>query len=454
MNHSYVTQGSYQVNVTAWNLISSTIKVTNVVVMKPVVLLEGLTVASSPAATNFSVPVKFILKLSKGSDFQCTFSFGDEKVIEKAPDCYNLTYYKDGITSDTTPFENLEFQSEHNYSSIGNYTVKVFCSNRLSNASYIALATVQNPIEGFHLPDIPPQIWGNSFPLLWNITQGTNVTFTLKFKGAVVYSSTKTDKGDTFTILSSHYGPVGVYDIELQAENLVSQVSKTTTVIIQEEITTISLYTYVITSDFGSGIKGFGSENHIFPAEYPINFTAAVDKGTNLTYWWRFKSEDDRNITESTTTYQFPDAVQDYVVNVTAYNLVSSKTASIKVKTEKSVRKLAVSNDSPTEVNKTTTFELTIGRFGTGTCFTWDMGDGSPLSVQGGLHCNASHPGRTFTQVNEDTPKITVTHVYRTKDEFKVQVNASNKVSRQIVEDKVVILALTCEYPNVTMTGA
>lgn len=45
---------------------------------------------------------------------------------------------------------------------------------------------------------------------------------------------------------------------------------------------------WIIISDWGFGIFGFGENNYIFLIEYLVNFIVMFDKGINLIYWWRF----------------------------------------------------------------------------------------------------------------------------------------------------------------------
>lgn len=49
---------------------------------------------------------------------------------------------------------------------------------------------------------------------------------------------------------------------------------------------------WIIISDYGLNILGFGSDNNIFFCEYFVNFIVVLNRGINFIYWWRF---DDNN---------------------------------------------------------------------------------------------------------------------------------------------------------------
>lgn len=443
-NHSYVTHGEYVLNITAYNDVSSVVKNSKVTVCKPVIPLATLAVTSSP--TNLTDPVQFTMTLAAGSDFKCIFNYGDGGIDVFREICYNLTYFADGVSLDKTPFMNLEFKAAHNFSDVGRYAIYVNCSNRLSAVNFTTSSIVQKPITDLELPDLPPQILGKNNPIAWTMTNGTNVTFDMKAEGTKIrYSSFKTDVGDVLITNLGHISLPGVYHVTLRAWNEVSEANRSIILTIQDDVTHVSNVTWTTTSDFGSNIPGFGAEKNIFPCEYPVNFTATPDKGTNLTYHWKFGDGIEQNTSEPTITHKFAEGVNEYCSNVTVYNLVSSVTKMYRVKTEKSVMSLTIEDDSPVKVNKTTTFKVGFTKFGTRTCVKMDMGDTKGFFVFGGSHC-ASTGYKNITS-------ITWAYMYTTIDEFLVSVNATNTVSRQTAEFKSVTVAKSCFYPNATMLG-
>lgn len=446
-NHSYSRHGDYYLNITAFNDISSVIRTSNVTVCKPVIPIVSLAATASP--TNVSDPVEFKMTLTEGSDFECSFAYGDGTFDYFARDCYNLTYFADGVTTDKTPFINLEFKVQHNYSRAGRYEVHVNCSNRLSTANFTLYSIVQKPIEELHLIYISPKTVGRFFPISWTMTNGTNVTFQMEVQEtSVTYSSFKTDVGDTSNFSVS---AAGVFVVALQAKNLVSEANRTISFIVQDDVTEVSFKTWTTTSDWGSNIPGFGNASNTFPCEYPINFTATPNKGTNLTFWWRFDDRVEQNTSEPTITHKFAEGEHEFWTSVTVFNLVSNVTAFFNVKVERSAMNLAVTDNSPVKVNRETIFQLSFSKYGFRTCVIMDMGDGQNF-VFGGTHCQDLFPRFSYVPKNDDnTLSIAHTYNYTTVDDFFVIVNASNTVSRQSLVFKSVTSALSCFYPNASI---
>ena len=438
-------------NITVFNFISRVTLNSTVMVCKPVIPLVGLRVTSH--ATNLSDPVESTLSLAEGSDFECLFDYGDGSYDFFEKKCYNLTYFADGVTTDRSPFMNLEFKAYHNYTEVGRYEVYINCSNRNSKMNYTMYVVVQTPIEDLELPYISPKILGRDNPINWTMANGTNVTFHLEAEGTTInYTSMKTDIGDFFLTTGSNIASAGVYLVKLRARNEVSEATRSITFIIQDDVTQVLFNTTTTTSDFGSNIPGFGPEKNIFPCEHQVSFTAVPDKGTNLTYVWRFGDGTERNTSVSTIAHKYAEIETEYRTYVTVFNLVSNVTKSFRLKTEKSVLGLTVDDGGrPVKVNTTTTFTLGFTRFGTGTCFKMDMGDGQGLFVFGGSHCQSPH--FKHESKADNTTKIIKLYKYSTIDEFVVTVNASNNVSHLTREYKSVTVALSCLYPNATLLG-
>ena len=453
LNHSYTQHNEYNLTIIAWNRVSTVNQSYTIEVCKPEIPLKALKI-STVRPVNFTDEVELVMSLAEGSDFDCTFAYGDGSFDYFGKESYNLSYYHDGITADKTPFTDLRFKVLHNYSFEGYYEVRVNCSNRLSKSNTFAYATVQKPISNFQLSPINPQILGHNFITEWDMANGTNVSFVLKVAGMPIYSSFKSNSGDQVDTSVNHISAAGEYTVEVHAENLVSNATVMTGVIIQEDITRLSVNTLTTTSDYGSHIPGLGPERNAFPCEYSINYTASPNKGTNLTYWWKFGDETEQNTTEPTITHTFAEGENEYWSNVTAFNLVSRVTETIRVKTEKSVQLLAVHNNSPVTVNRSTLFTLTFAKFGTQTCVAWDMGDGKGLYVFGGAHCQSRSPGHQLkTLTDENITIIQFSYEYDTVGAFWVNLFASNTVSQQSRRVKAVTVAMTCYYPNVTMKG-
>ena len=450
MMFSYVTQGLYNVSVTAKNNVSSVNVTVAVRVYKPVLPLIGLQLSSTP--TNRSSPVIFKTKFDEASDFNCAYDLGDDQVISFCP---NLVYYVDGRTADKTPFENVKFEVNHTYAFEGYYKVTAYCANRLHNATYTTFATVQQPIIDLQLPPIPPKIFGQNVAVPWSMTNGTNVTFSLYLNNALVYSSTKSAQGDAFTLTPSHYVSDSTFTVDLRAQNLVSQANLSIQLIIEIELLRIDFMALSTTSDFGTGLPGRGNDNNAFPTEFPVNLTVVPypSNATNLTYSWDYGDAAKANTSEPTSLHQYSYKVDLYTVRVTAFNLVSQKVGQVTVLARKSVLKLAAESDAPSKRNNTMNFTLDIDQFGSDTCFTFDMGDDSGLQVFGSNSCANMTTKQLFSYRSESTTRIELSHIYTAVGVFMVHINATNTVSRQHLQLEAPVLELVCNRPEVAMQG-
>lgn len=449
IKHSYFTYGNYRLNITAFNDISSVSKNTDVTVCKPVIPISQLKVTASP--TNISDPVTFTLSMAEGSDIECSFEFGDDTFEYFGSRCFNKTYLPNGVTSDKTPFMNLEFKMHHNYSKVGRYEVHVYFLNRWSSGNVTLYSLVQSPIEGLQINPLSPVIVG-SFAVNWTMTNGTNVTFQLDVQGtSTSYSSFKSDMGDSPTISVKK---AGVFVVSLNAKNLVSESNHSFVLVVQDDVTEVEFKTWTTSSDWGSGIPGFGKDNDTFPCEYPVKFTAMPNKGTNLTYWWKFGEGTELNTSKPTHEHKFNDMEphKEYLTEVTVFNLVSSVTKKFLLKLETSVLGLAITDNSPVKVIYPTNFHLSFSRYGYRTCVTVHMGDGDGVFVWGVPECKKT--GHKFINITDwTTPSIAFIHNYTTIGSFNVTVNAANTVSQKILHFKSVTSALSCFYPNASILG-
>lgn len=449
VNHSYLTYGNYYLNITAFNDVSSVSRNTEVTVCKPVIPISHLKVTASPA--KISDPVTFTLSMAEGSDIECSFEFGDDTFEYFGTSCFNKTYFANGVTSDKTPFMNLEFTMYHNYSNVGRYEVNVYCLNRLSSENVTLYSFVQRPIEGLQINPLSPVIVG-SFAVNWTMTNGTNVTFQLDIQGtSTSYSSFKTDMGDSATI---NVNKAGVFVVSLNAKNLVSESNHSIELVVQDDVTEVTFKTWTTSSDWGSGIPGLGKDSNTFPCEYPVKFTATPNKGTNLTYWWKFGDGTDLNTSEATHEHKFSESEprKEYRTEVTVFNLVSSVTETFTLRVETSVLGLAITDNSPVKVIYPTKFHLSFSRYGYRTCVTVNMGDGVGMFALGVPECQKLH--HKFINITDwTTPSITFSHNYTTIGTFNVTVNATNTVSRKLLHFKSVTSALSCFYPNASILG-
>jgi hypothetical protein len=289
------------------------------------------------------------------------------------------------------------------------------------------------------------------------MTAGTNVTVCYYIDGKEIDSMYVTDNGGSFLMkLNEHYSAVTHYEIEARAKNMVSEYNTSSYMLtLQIAITELTCNSSTSTPFPSIGIPRCQNESNIFPAEHPIIFPANPNNGTNLTCFYSMGDGTMLNTTNLTVTHQYSVEHKHYEPSVTCSNLVSSVTCCFPLTMEKTVKSITVSNDGPKKFNNNITFTLDVGEYGTGTCFSWDMRDGSPIHVIGQSHCSKlTFPqGQKFFEVAEGVPVINAYHAYSTVNEFFVKVQATNNVSCIEEENQAVSVLKECFYPNVSMRG-
>ncbi|XP_048576826.1 uncharacterized protein LOC5521481 isoform X2 [Nematostella vectensis] len=452
----FSTFGLHSFNIIVRNNVSTVNTTVYVIVCKPVLLMNTSEVVSAP--TNHTTPVVFNMTFDIGSDFSCAFDFGDG--TDLTHHCFNYVYFEDNLSTDVTPFKNLKVSVNHTYTYEGHYIVQMNCSNRLSFTTASTVAIVEKPITDFSLPKLSPQIYAGTINLIWVMTAGSNVTFDVKLANIHIHTIKLTDTGGLFGLLErTHYFEVGLYVVSVNGSNLVSACSGEYVLTIQKDVTELDFQVTAKDSYIGPDVQGFGPSKNIFPVEYPINITVTPNRGTNLTYNFTLGYGPDQSLQEPTFVIQYPAPLaapwyETYTIYVTAYNLVSNVTKAYTAIVHKTVKNLVLTNDGPTKQNLTMTFTLTIGDFGTDTCFVFDMKDGKSFHVFGSTRCESLDLPRpkVFTEIGV-VPTITFTYVYYIIDEYFVTLNATNAVSAETVEVQAVCVKLVCLYPNITMRG-
>ena len=94
---------------------------------------------------------------------------------------------------------------------------------------------------------------------------------------------------------------------------------------------------------------------------------------------------------------------------------------------------------------------LTLQRFGTHSCFKFDMGDGNTL-LYGRPWCASQEPALTLIPLEHDTMQFHVNHTYEAFGVYTVSVDAYNHVSSQTQQTTTVVKEWYCYTPNITFS--
>jgi hypothetical protein len=254
-DHTYTTTGTYTVNVTCFNMLSSKLNSTTI---KIETRINGLVLSASSAVT--TEVTSFTLGMTSGSDYTC--------IWKKNGDQFATT------TSTTTP-PNGNF--DHTFTEDGTYAIYVTCSNNINSQTGSVTVTSQRRIQGLALVrqgallNVPYTV-----DFVWQ--DGTNPQFLLEFNGVVksLTIDTFTRKGSS-PVLPAETSPTS-FPMNLTAYNLVSNEQITINFGLELEITGLS-----VTSDFPvNSVVGYGN----VAKDDVVTLTISAAGGTNVDIQW------------------------------------------------------------------------------------------------------------------------------------------------------------------------
>ena len=268
---------NYLINVEAWNNISSTQCSAQITVYKPVIRLSSAVLEAYP--TKLGMRTLLNLKISQGSDMSCEWEFGDSSFAE----IFAFNNYRFIVNNNTNRanFRSIQLSYEHLYSSPGIYIINVKCWNRLSQIKTSATTIVQEGVDGLLIHSIPIKEEGEKLNISWTISAGTNVSYTVQFRGQ--YLNNIIVSGLTGHIMIDEYTNYGNYNFTLIADNLVSEPKYSSiTVYIEQSIEQLTVTAITLNASLEQ--DGHWKNKSVFPIEYPIKFAAEHLKGSNIKY--------------------------------------------------------------------------------------------------------------------------------------------------------------------------
>ena len=369
VNHSYSWWQVFEANVTAWNNVSEATYLFNVTVHKPVQPLINFTITVEP--TNLTDPTAFMLNISDGTDYNCTWDFGDGSQGENNYDHLGTYLY-------------------HTYSDVGVYNVFMNCSNRLYTTNYTTVAIVQRPMLGFEVPELKPIKWTEPLVFEWLCASGTNGTYNITMEDTYLDDVPLLFQNDDVTLsedrltgshtvlpaMQTHQ--YGVYTIEITVWNDVTPPQ-----VIRREL--------IIDKPIeGADLSSLSTH---WEVNTTVTVTTTMSLGTNVTFVFDFG---DGNTHEEFFMGEFPsDGVDtnhtfladgEFIVMLLVKNSVSNVTLGLSLQLQYVPDLYLESNSpqihpSPAIVN----FTLFVNpgkEPPTNATSVWDFGDGSPLETK------------------------------------------------------------------------
>ena len=222
VNHTYRRPGSYHVNTTCYNHVSSVWAVLNTIItVENIVPLKNVSINISP--TSYGQASKFQFIIAHGNLFTCKWDLGD-----------NTTY--------TTFYPQLNSTIPHRYREVGTYSVSVTCRNEVGEKTVTTLAEVDEPIGNVSLINPSSFVSVNqSVSFILKLLKGSRVKYCIDCRDRYLYLGNNV----TIATITHAYATAGKYSVTVQLRNSVSSTSVTALrpITVQYSVMAIEMFT-------------------------------------------------------------------------------------------------------------------------------------------------------------------------------------------------------------------
>ena len=451
ISHVYSSPDNYTVRIVAWNAhFNDTDIVEDVIILNEVHPL----VVSGPA----------VVKVPPGG---ASFTLTPLDTTQHPPSHVFCTWHLSPVTVihqySTEVMHNLPVSEGHQYTRDdvgGNLSVNVTCANLASKQVTNITCVVQEEITGVLVIPVPGSTTpGDLINITISVWNGSDVSF------SVDYGDGHTDSGNhphlfansSMMVFQHAYDVIGNYSLYITSSNLVSSMESTTQVVIQNHINNLTMVAPELVlwppAAVVFNITAGGTQNLL------EHVHCAWDMDSGLSHYSYIDSLDVGE-TES-NTYIFPrSSIGNVSVSANCSNMVSHLRMDINVTIifDQVLLDSLVHNGS-VPWNSTSEIILDIKRFGSHSCFLFDMGDDVTRLIYGLPECevNATTEGIAFIQIPSGQMRIVHSYVYEPLCEdtgrcnYVASVYAFNHVSNDTVEVEVEVLDWPCLTPNISI---
>ncbi|ELU06540.1 hypothetical protein CAPTEDRAFT_185815 [Capitella teleta] len=211
IDHEFLAHGCYNVSVVAENLMDRNENST-------IICIEDLIINLALSTNNTSevnVENTFYLTADSGSDYTCTWDWGDGSLVEAS----------DSFITPITHGPNTHIYTAPTPITQSPYAINVTCMNNISVGSFVLQHRAQLPILGLDLEKYGAET-ATDFLIGFFITQGTDPTFNLEFAGLAVPTSFDVATLEGTTTPTLRRDVTAVYTVVMTAINDVSQVDR------------------------------------------------------------------------------------------------------------------------------------------------------------------------------------------------------------------------------------
>ncbi|XP_066292394.1 polycystin family receptor for egg jelly-like isoform X1 [Branchiostoma lanceolatum] len=455
VQHTYKGLGKTDASALCWNDVSDQRITAEVHMQEPVGDID-ITIVT-PVHLEFGDEANVEIDLSAGTEVTMELDMGDGHVE---------TFYIEGPAAEitTTAFT-------HTYPRKGLFNVTVTAYNLISwrQFMYEEPIVVEHPVRDVRVFSNAPVYYppgnvtftvmyeGDGFPPTDILVDWTWGDGTIKTSGPVSIDDTHR-YDEVYQYGPSNFGEIVTH---AQVRNFISAQNFTVVSWMSEAISGLAISMYSVVGDSETQ-EGFGPNQDYFPIQYPIRFTASVETGKVVSWLWNFG---DGSVAETPGPVAEHKYASDgaYYVTVQAKNPNENVTEVLNkaIIVQEPMRFISLGTSGsrvrPGRLNDTITFMLKTEHLGTHACYVWDNGDGAvdvygdPLAGCADIPAYRDYP---FHEINPKKQKyINHTHTYLGLGLFKIRINGSNAVSSIVLEDRIHILNVECDYPIVEMQG-
>ena len=366
----------------------------------------------------------------------------------------------ESVLLDSIPSPELSSGQPYNHSHYNtrdqlgtNMTLDVVCYNLISSQQLYHVYSMFEVIAGLEVYLQPSVLeTGQLASLNISLSNGSDVSFNVSFGDQEIVWQKHPHRlsfRDPF-FLNKSYNTQGNYSIHVYAENTVSDymTNMTDEVVVQNVITDLVLD---------------ATNDTIWPPGN-VDFNITIGQNQlpieNIHCHWDFGGV--------SSIYAYIDTLNESTLNinttrrhlgllnttVVCSNLVSNMSlwAATHVILDAVILD-ALENKGAIFWTNATEFLLRVQRFGTKSCFQWDMGDGGPGFLYGVSLCAtfAAEEGLQFIEIPFGQMTIEHNYTYSEFGNYDVTVLAFNHVSNDTIEDIAVVMDWLCFQPNITV---
>ena len=373
------------------------------------------------------------------------------------------------IARNADSYEAFELRNGTTHTQIANYTRSdvgeneehAECWNEISHQNLTFNFTVCEDIKIFNVTAWP-LILSYGETAMFNITMltGSHVQFNVHFADGETqnYTHPQMFANESIYTLNHTFNKAGNFSATVHAYNPVSQNSFTMEqiIVVQKRIVSLTL------TGNSSVLWTPGT------VSYDLSLTPGQPELTDvhcLWYWGDNSSSKSYHpaidIGEmEPIQHDFPrNACGIILTAVECWNLVSNGSAShtVHVILDEVLIESLVVNRKVVYPNSTT-FQLTLRRYGTHSCFLFNFGDHDSRRVvygakTGNCSAHALSLGIKYFEIQHGTTYIKHIHQYTHKTGYYVSVNAFNHITYDYIRNRTVLLNNPCEFPDILYVG-